>query len=50
MNPSSIRPTSHIARRISPSDLYLPPTEPIDITAIIAAELAARAQNDPEEE
>jgi len=36
--------SAHPARRtIGPADLYLPPTHPIDVTALIAA--AAAAQN-----
>ncbi|KZE89433.1 hypothetical protein [Microbacterium sp. TNHR37B] len=49
-NPKTSRPASLIAYRVSPSDLHLPPTEPIDITAIIAAELAARPPHDCVEE
>lgn len=45
--PSTIPPASRTSRPISPSDLELPPTEPIDITALMAAELAARHADDP---
>ena len=43
--PSTILLTSRTPRRISPGDLELPPTQPIDISALIAAELAARFPN-----
>lgn len=39
--PTTPHPVSGMSRRIEPHDLALPPTQPIDITALIAAELAA---------
>ncbi|MCR2762185.1 hypothetical protein NQ152_01550 [Microbacterium sp. zg.B48] len=35
------------ARPITPSDIHLPPTQPIDVSALIAAELLQRAVKGP---
>lgn len=42
-----ITPSSQGAGQVGPADLSLPPTQPIDITALITQQLASQSASEP---